>query len=142
MKIRNSLIALLLVFATLAGQVSNVSALPPLPSSFWGMATFDGENAPLGATVSAWINGVRYASGFTQLYQESVIYALDVPGDDPSTPAVEGGVPGSLIVFNIDDFTIPQTSLWQSGTNVQLDLTVVSLSYTYFPFLHKGMLGK
>lgn len=50
-------------------------------------------------------------------------------------------MPGSLIVFKIDGFATPQTGLWQSGTNVQLDLSVVSLSYTYFPLLHKGMLG-
>lgn len=99
-------------------------AVPPLPSSFYGTVKVNGSNISVGTIVSAWINGVQYAYTGSLLYQGDSVYALDVPGDDPATTAVEGGAFGDTIVFQVNGRPAQQTGVWQSGTNVMIDLTI------------------
>ena len=101
-----------------------VKAVPPLPSSFWGTVQVNGENIPEGTIVSAWIDGVQYASSESGMWEGYSAYSLDVPGDDPSTDPIEGGVLDDTIVFKIGDSEAAQTGSWVSGSNtVRLDLT-------------------
>jgi hypothetical protein len=102
------------------------SAVPTLPSSFYGTVKFNNSNVPLGTQVQALINGQVIAEGSTQIYQGGSVYALDVPGDDTDTAAMDGGREGDLIQFKLGGILAAQSGLWHTGTNVQLDLTVSS----------------
>jgi len=116
-------IVLGLAIGLLLTGVLEVLAVPPLPSSFYGTVQVDGANVPVGTTISAWVNGTKYAERTVLLYAGDTVYSLDVPGDDPGTPEVEGGVSGDTVNFYIGDQVADQTAPWQSGTNVNLDLT-------------------
>ena len=126
MKTKRRTIAILVALGVLLTSVSPVLALPPLPSSFYGTVQFNGANAPAGTLVSARINGVQYAYVTVQTDPGVTVYALDVPGDDASTPgATEGGVQSAPIVFLVDGVPANETGIWQSGTNVLRNLTVI-----------------
>lgn len=116
------LAALLLLLA-----VQPVQAVPPQPSGFWGFVTFNGGNVPNGTQVRAFINGVPYAVNSTSTYLGGSFYFFQVNGDDPDTPSIiEGGVNGQTIAFMVGGVWADQTATWQSGTNVQLNLTASS----------------
>jgi len=125
MKIHRFFSALFLAIALLLVNVSTAFALPPLPSSFWGTVKLDGANVPLGTVISARINGIQYATTtVTTYYLGDTLYTnLKVPGDDPATPVVEGGVVGDTVVFYVGSYIADQTAPWQTGTNIRLDLT-------------------
>jgi hypothetical protein len=124
MKAQNIVIATVMAFALLLSNVSTVLAVPPLPSSFYGTVMIGWVKAPIGTVVSARINGVQYASMVTIANGGDTVYFFDVPGDDLTTPEVEGGVAGNTIVFYVGNDATGQTAPWVSGTNVQLNLTV------------------
>jgi len=110
---------------------SVAEAAPPLPSSFRGTVKWNnGNNVPEGTTVSAWINGVKYAETRSQMDAGDSVYAIDVPGDDPETTEVEGGVEGDIVVFKVGDSTADQTGTWHSGTDVELNLTATPTAVT------------
>ena len=117
------LVTLAVALALLTASVPPVLAFPPLPSSFYGTVKVDGTNVPLGTMVSAWINGVQYASASVSLYAGDTVHSLIVPGDDPDVPGKDGGVPGETIVFYIGNQRADQTAIWQSGRNLRLDLS-------------------
>jgi hypothetical protein len=58
------------------------------------------------------------------MHEGNSVYSIAVPGDDPDTLQVEGGVLGDTIVFQVDGANASETGTWQSGTNVELNLTV------------------
>ena len=128
MKKQHSAVPLILVFCMLAASFSSVfAAPPPLPSSFYGTVKVDGENMPVDTPVTAWINGVQYASALSSMYQGASVYTLNIPGDDPETVGfTEGGLEGDVIQFYIGDDLAEQTAAWHSGTNVQLALTATT----------------
>ncbi len=107
-------------------NVVRVSAVPPLPSSFYGTVKLDGANVPEGTQVTAFINGVQYASSAYLVYGADTVYTFQVPGDDPTTPAREGGVSGNTVVFHVDGYVADQIAPWLGGSNVQLNLTASS----------------
>ena len=124
MRKRNWIIALGLLPILLIVITLPVSAdPPPIPSSFFGAVKVDGNNVPLNTTVSAWINGIQYADTKVSMYSGDTIYSLNVPGDIDGTPEIEGGRPGDVIVFMIGNQSADQTGKWQSGTNIELDLS-------------------
>jgi len=94
-----------------------------MPASFYGTVTVNGTDAPEGTPVSAWIDGVRYATTDAFTFDGRSMYALDVPADDPATPEVDGGRPGYTIVLRIGGLKADQTATWHGGTNSRLDLT-------------------
>jgi hypothetical protein len=101
-------------------------ALPPFPSSFWGTIKVNDANVPEGTLVQALIGGQVYAEGFSQLYQGDAVFALDIPGDDTGTTALDGGGEGDTIQFKIGGLLAHQTAIWHGGTNVRLDLTATA----------------
>lgn len=111
--------------------------IPPLPSSFYGTVKENGENVPVGTTISAWINGVQYGETHTLLYADVSVYAIDVPGDDPSTAGIlEGGIQGDIIVFKIGANLADLTAIWQTGTNNELNLSQsLLLKQIYLPLI-------
>jgi hypothetical protein len=119
-------------------ETTPVSAVPPLPSSFYGTVRSNGANVPAGTQVTALINGVLYAMSPYLLYNNETVYSLNVPGDDPQTQGIiEGGKSGDTVVFFVAGIQTDQTGLWQSGTNINLDLTVSLPDFenTYFPLI-------
>jgi hypothetical protein len=112
---------------------SLVKAIPPLPSSFYGVVKVNQANLPVGTGVQALINGKVVAESITQMYQGDSVYSLDVPGDDPSTASIEGGIEGDTITFKAGGLSADQTGLWHSATNISLNMTVTSASTPISP---------
>jgi len=104
---------------------------PPIPSSFYGTVKSNGSNIPLPANVSAWIDGIKYAETSVIVFDLDTVYKIDIPGDILSTPEIEGGKPGDLVTFQVNNDFVSQTSTWQSGTNIELNLSIVQLDGSY-----------
>lgn len=130
MKFKQILIPMTLAVVLLLLTFSPALAVPPLPSSFYGTVKMDGVNVADGTAVTAWINGVQFASTTTTTFGGDSVYSIDVPGDDPATIPIEGGVTGDTIVFYIGDKTAAESGTWAEGTNVQLNLTWTTPEYT------------
>jgi hypothetical protein len=129
--------------AVLAGVLAITPALavPPLPSSFYGIVKINGNSVHDGTLVRALINGVPYSETHTLTYLTSSVYSLDIPGDDPSTNGIiEGGKDGDIVHFEIENFLIEQTSVWHSGTNVEVNLNT-TLFFSYIPILRNSSGG-
>jgi hypothetical protein len=112
-----------------------VLAFPPLPSSFYGTVKVNGANVPDSTLVKAWINGQAYAQGKTLTHKGESVYSLDIPGDDASTPLVEGGREGEVVVFTIGGASTGQTGTWKSGSNMNVNLSssMTQLQVTSLP---------
>ena len=124
MKSQRRLITVGTLILLLSVVVQVAFALPPLPSSFYGTVKVDGVNVPAGTLVAAWIGGMKYAETIVSTFSGDTVYSLNVPGDDPATPGIiEGGNPGDTILFTIGSNPADQTGTWQSGANVQLNLS-------------------
>ena len=126
MKFRKTFIGFIItVFILLLVNVTLVLAVPPTPSSFYGTVKDEGSNVPEGTPVQAWIDGAEY--GATTVIIDGgtgdSVYTMDVLGDDPDNPGKDGGESGDTIIFYVDGRQAPQTAEWQSGTNVELNLT-------------------
>ena len=111
------------------GAAVPVGAIPPLPSSFWGMVTLDGAFLEAGATIEALIGGTPYAATAIRLVGEQAVYTVNVPGDDPTTAAIEGGREGDALQWRVGGTVYPQASTWRGGTNTRLDMTAVTVRW-------------
>lgn len=118
-----AVLRLCLLLALLAFPAGRVAAFPPLPSSFYGPVKFNHASPPDGTSVEALINGQVFAFATTQTYQGNAVYSLDVPGDDSTTAAIEGGREGDQVSFRIGGQLAEQTATWHSGTNVEMALS-------------------
>lgn len=125
------------ILTVLAGilAVTPALAIPPMPSSFYGIVSINGASVAQGTRIDAYIHGVSYAHTFSIVYQGNSVFALDIPGDDPATPdIIEGGKEGDLIQFKIGIHIFDQTGLWHSATNVSQNLNT-ELYFSYLPIL-------
>lgn len=96
---------------------------PPEPANISGTVTVNGAAAPVGTTVSAWIDGTNVASTTTVQQDGASRYTLTVPPDDPATAEREGGVANEGISFTVGDLSVPQAAVWQPGASLTLDLS-------------------
>lgn len=80
---------------------------PPIPASFTGTVTVNGEPAPDGMAVFAFIDGDEIANAATVNGE----YDIGVPGSA-----------GATITFKIYD-TVAATATWNSGEFTELDLS-------------------
>ena len=112
---------------------------PPLPSSFYGRVSLDDADVSAGAAVSAWIDGVKFAETAAIVYAGHTVYAINVPGDDRESQAIEGGVEGDVITFRVSGYLAPDSAVWHSATNVEHDIEAFSvpLDYLYLPLISK-----
>lgn len=76
-------------------------AMPGLPTAFYGSVTVGSGPAPDGTVISAQIEGVEYASTTTLGGKYGYSPPFNVPGDDPETSVVDGGVTGDTVSFYI-----------------------------------------
>lgn len=136
------LVVLLIILSSLAwGRLasyaaSNPTLIPPLPASFYGTVTQNGVDVAEGTPVSAWIDGICYATTLVFNYGGHTMYALDVPADDPGTPERDGGRVGDTIVFRLAGLPAAPTATWHGGTNTRLDLATNNHRY-FLPLLRK-----
>lgn len=109
----------------LFGLVAIVEAAPPIPATYWGYATVNGNPYPDGTLVEALIDDTVFATTTVFTYEgDAGLYLVDVPGDDPdSADVVEGGQTGDAITFRVNSIVAQETILWRSGDYVQHDLT-------------------
>jgi hypothetical protein len=97
---------------------------PPLPSSFYGtVKQQSGANVTSGSLVSAFIGSTKVAETASFTSGSDSVYRIDVPGDFPDTPAVEGGREGQPISFSVGGVPV-QTGTWHSTTYVRQDIIV------------------
>jgi hypothetical protein len=104
-------------------NVSMTRAIQPLPSRFHGTVKVNGSNVPVGNSITAWIDGVQYASAATTLDTGNTVYTLDVPKNPPNAAGNNVSKEGDTIVFHIGDLISSQTGTWHGDTDVLLDLT-------------------
>lgn len=117
------LASLLLPLMSAATQAETLSGAradtlpPPLPSSFYGRVTVNGQDVPAGTpiTVGSW--GLVYAQTTSLMYEGSSVYSVNVPGDHPDTPEREGGREGEVLQFTVAGVLANQTATWHSGSN-------------------------
>jgi len=88
-----------------------------LPSGFWGNAYIDGNPAPVGAVVSAFIDSVKCGE---YTIETEGIYGVVVA---PATTHPGCGTEGAVVVFKINGNTATPTGIWHSGTNQYLDIS-------------------
>jgi hypothetical protein len=122
-RFRMLVILAVLTIGLLTFNVQPASAVPPLPSSFYGTVKLNGANVPAGTVIHAYINGVEYAHATVLTYLGDTVYSIDVPGEDTDTPGTQGGVEGNTVAFSIGSIQVPQTGIWHTGTNINLNLT-------------------
>jgi len=117
--------------ASLAAAMSPLTP-PPLIFKPYGIVVKGGIDAPPGIELSAWCGGVQYAVTTTESFNGDTWYAVEVPGDNTSTPAKEGCAIGETVVFKAEGVETDQTAPW-SETNPRLDLTYNSPYLIYLP---------
>lgn len=137
MKLQIFTLAALVMLSLILINVTAVSAVPPIPSSFYGTVKDGSRNVALGTPITARINGVEYASTTAFIDNGDSVYSINVTGDDPDTPEIDGGIQGDTITFYVDGIKALQTGEWQSAANNQLDLIVSdpNLDRTYVPLV-------
>jgi len=111
----------LLILVSLS--ISGVSASPQLPCEFYGTVTINGDPAPVGTVIAAYVNSVKQG---TISVKESGKYG-DVGTFDERLIVLagendfSGGAP--VITFKIGDKTADQTSPYSPGMSTELALS-------------------
>ena len=112
--------------ASLALATSWVRAeAPPLPSSRYGAVEIHALPAPAGTEVSAWLDGSPVARTVAVGFGEAAVYLLDVPGDRPDTPEIEGPTEGQSFEIRIGGATAASTT-WHEGAYESLDISAAA----------------
>jgi len=113
------------------GLATNVYAQggpPSLPARFFGEVTIDGSAAPVGTLITAVISGTVSVSTTTTIQGGTAVYVIDVPGDNPGTPEIDGGRDGSVVYFTIGRVAASQTGTWLFGGLLALDISAISIT--------------
>ena len=126
MKKRGFIIPIILLGVVAIGLVGEAWAIPSFPHTFYGTVKKDGANVPDGTVISAWIGGTQCVTTETFTSGGDSVYSTNVPGDDPETPAKEGGVSGDVVSFSVGSQMAAQTAIYSSGSVTQLNITVIS----------------
>lgn len=106
--------ALALALFVFTGSPAAVQAVPTLPHIFGGNVIIDGFNAGGGHIIQARINNVNYAQSIrdgvrtrnTMIEFDGTfgfVHNFQVCGDTSDTSTIEGGVPGDIIKFYVDN---------------------------------------
>lgn len=101
-------------------------AQPALPSRFYGTVTLNGDNVAVGTLLAAVIGQQIYATTTITVVQGVSSYVIDIPGDDPGTPQVDGGREGDIVYFTASGYTATQQGIWQLGRVTELNLTLTN----------------
>ena len=92
--------------------------IPSLPTRFYGTATLDGDPAPDGAEVEAFVQGNSSGKGKVAVSEGVARYVLDVV----SATAKEG----DPVMFSVGGNTADEEGVYRGGTFVPQNLTARS----------------
>ncbi len=112
-----------------------VMAAPPQPFERYGQATVDTVAPADGVEISAWVDGVRYATNLT--YAGDGTFVIVTPGnDDVITTEKDGADAGENIVYWINDPTnglliANENDTWVTNGSVNAGLTFSSTGQPY-----------
>ena len=103
----------------------SADSVQPNPYQVYGYARINDKFVEAGTVISAWCDGVQFSASMTTIDgQGESWYTLDVPGDDPLTPEIEGCVAGAIVHFMIGNLEADQTAIWvETESPVRLDLS-------------------
>lgn len=104
------------VFFLLPAMTFAQGAQPPC--RFYGTVQLDGYDVPDGTVITAIIEGVPYSTTTPEAAYGSSTYVLKI---EPSAGAFYNY--GTQIYFKIDDHVAKETATWESGSNIELNLT-------------------
>ncbi|MCL0037060.1 Ig-like domain-containing protein [Dehalococcoidia bacterium] len=122
-----SLAGLFLLVSFLATPV--LASVPPLPHTFWGYLTINGEPAPVGTTVEARVQGGLVGIPGNPLITTQV-GKYGGPGPFDPKLIVQGDIEtGAIIEFYVNGFRADQTYEFTPGGITRLDLSVVIPRY-------------
>ena len=108
-----------LVIVILLGMILPASAVPVTPNLFYGSVTLNGEPAPSGTNISAYINGICKGS--------IEIETVGTYGGD--LPLVVKGEDTNIITFTVNGVEADETAVWDSTSpKRQMDLTAAGTS--------------
>ena len=89
-----------------------------LPCRFYGDVTIEGDPAPDGTVITATVGGTEYtASTPAGGYGTGTYEILISPGEGVNYSE------GSLVTFKVGEVQVTQTESWESGGNVEVDLS-------------------
>jgi hypothetical protein len=116
-------VVLLLTAILTSSMLGTASAVPALPSSFWGEIHCVDNIPSVGDQVLAYVDGVTNPVGVATIAQTELklVYHINVLGDDSDEPGKDGGEEDDAITLEIGGRVVG-TATWHSGTNVNLDL--------------------
>jgi hypothetical protein len=104
------------VFFLLPAMTFAQGAQPPC--RFYGAVQLDGYDVPDGTVITAIIEGVPYSTTTPEAAYGPSTYVLKI---EPSAGAFYNY--GTQIYFKIDDHVAKETATWESGSNIELNLT-------------------
>jgi hypothetical protein len=93
-------------------------AQPPLPCRFHGTVLLDGEDVAGNTTITATIGNDTYTTQTPSVYGAST-YLLEIAPEEGTQYTA-----GETITFMIGARAADQTSAWETGGNIELNLTV------------------
>jgi len=102
---------------------TSVSAIPMIPHAFYGEVKINGEIAPDGTKVEAFIGGIVYGSTITVDGKYGWDPTFKIPADDKETEEKDGGVDGETIEFYVEGFWARNYN-FKNGDVTELDLSV------------------
>ncbi|MDW7680196.1 MAG: C25 family cysteine peptidase, partial [bacterium] len=107
------------------------------PSVYSGSITVDNNPAAIGSELTAWINDNNYPVNFS-IRTPGSYGPMYIVGDDPNTPHVEGGANGDTVIFKLitgaqDTLLAQPSSIWESGVNHDLNLSIVTTAVKISP---------
>jgi hypothetical protein len=129
MKRKLTVISLLVAIAMLALALPGTAVAHPQKAvRFWGPVTVNGADVPDGTVISVWLEGPSVGPWTTTTYtQEGASrYAIDIPADDPATPAKDGAVAGDQVYFSVGGTTVPGAATWKRIENVFYALRITA----------------
>ena len=116
----------LLALVLTLGLATPAMAVPQIPHAFYGSVTVGDGPAPDGTVVSAEIGGVEYARTTTLDGKYGYSPTFKVPGDDPETSGVEGGINGDTIKFYLQGSEVASWAFTNGQvTNLNLEAEVL-----------------
>lgn len=121
MKGRTAITVLILAMAALIGTVVAANETPVVPQEFSGTVTINGNLAPAGTVIEAFIDGTSYGKLTTD---RTGVYGGVEIDDDRLVVKGGGDVIGKTIIFTVNGNKAAKTEVFRSGELGNIDLSV------------------
>lgn len=99
------------------------AAPPKLPFNPYGTVKLNDANVEPGTLVGGWCRGMLWDEFPAELAEGETWYSLEIPGDDPATPEVEGCSSGDTVTFTIGGLPTPESATWVEGGDEWVNVT-------------------